>query len=680
MKPVSARLLMSALCVLAVTAACSHKGKTTTTTTTTTYKGLGKDSVTSEVLKKFEPPAVDPKLKDKITRMLDMQSPGMGIIDSNTGRLFFSWKVTGITQVWRIDGPLKFPIQMTTGTDPVGINQITPDGKFLVLGIDKDGQENPGIFIQSTEGGPVEKLFQKEKVQARFQFMSPDGKFIFFAANDVKPDEYVIYRMELSSRKIETIFNQPGLWSVGDYDWNKQLLLLEKATGSASSEWVVYDMKAKTVKPIIGQGEREEYSLSFGNSSNEFIINTNKYSDFRRLYRYSEISSSTAIPTGASGDASFPDKVGKGFTAITPEMKADVDGFQMNRPHTRLLYTVNDNGFTRFYALDARNGYKAIALPKFPKAEHMYPGATSWDDKYTMIGVSTAQAPRLSYSYNWSTQKLTQWTLPSAPEVKLSQFVPAKAEFYTARDGTKIPMLVRRSPFCSTKPCPVIVHFHGGPEAQSTPGFSPWAQLFVEAGFTFVEPNVRGSDGYGKKWLDSDNAAKRLDVISDIEDASIFIRKNFAEDGKAPKVGVMGGSYGGYSTLFAMTYYAGAYDAGVAEVGMSNLLTFLNNTAPYRRSLRTSEYGDPEKDKDALIKLSPMTYLEKIKSPLMIVQGANDPRVPVGEAIQFKNALDKKGIASELIIFADEGHGSQKRSNQIIDIAATIGFFQKHLR
>ena len=201
----------------------------------------------------------------------------------------------------------------------------------------------------------------------------------------------------------------------------------------------------------------------------------------------------------------------------------------------------------------------------------------------------------------------------------------------------------------------------------------------MDAGFVFVEPNVRGSAGYGKTWIDSDNKEKRLNVITDIEDAARFIKSKWAYGGVVPKVGVMGGSYGGYSTLMAMTKFAGAYDAGVAIVGMSNLYTFLQNTAPYRRILRTSEYGDPETQKDILLKLSPITYLDQVKSPLMIIQGANDPRVPVGEAIQIQEALQKKNIPSQLIIFPDEGHGSQKKENQALERGHTLQFLINHL-
>ena len=243
-------------------------------------------------------------------------------------------------------------------------------------------------------------------------------------------------------------------------------------------------------------------------------------------------------------------------------------------------------------------------------------------------------------------------------------------------------MFVRRSAQCAAAatPCPVIVHFHGGPEAQTRPGFSPIWQFFVEAGFVVAEPNVRGSSGYGKAWLDADNGPKRLQVITDIEDAALHIRKTWAKGGAAPKIGVYGGSYGGYSVLYAMTRFAGAYDAGVSNVGIANLLTFLENTAPYRRALRASEYGDPVKDRDALIQLSPTTHVAQLKAPLLIIQGANDPRVPVGESLLMHEAAASRGVPVELMIFADEGHGASTRGNQALQFGHALRFFQQHLQ
>ena len=204
--------------------------------------------------------------------------------------------------------------------------------------------------------------------------------------------------------------------------------------------------------------------------------------------------------------------------------------------------------------------------------------------------------------------------------------------------------------------------------------------MYVDAGFVYAQPNVRGSSGYGKTWLHSDNGPKRLEVITDIEDAARHVRSAWAKNGVSPRVGVSGGSYGGYATLMAMTYFAGAFDAGVQQVGISNLTTFLANTAPYRRQLRISEYGDPVIDKDALAQLSPITYVDRLRAPLLSIQGVNDPRVPVGEALQIYNELERRKVPGGLILFPDEGHGQTRRDNRALAIGHTIAFFDKYLK
>lgn len=624
------------------------------------YKGLGSESVSAETLKKYAPPALNPVMTNKLKKMFDVTAPGMGMLSADKKTLFFTWRVTGISHVWKIDGPQKFPVQLTSGSDAVTLSEVSPDGKFLIISKDSNGEENPGIFKLDLSSGLITELYRKAKVQSRFSFITDDSKTIYFTANDTKPDSYNIYKMDLVSGEKTLIYEGSGYWGIGDQRNNGQELLLYKATGSKTSEFYTFDQATKKLEPVIGVDEKGEHEVSFAAKKGEYLVLTPK-EEFKKLYLFVPAKSKELKPL------------------TDDKLKYDVSSFSVNETRTRIIYNVNRDGYTELYAMDAKT-YKPIALPKFKGADHVLAGQTTRDGALTMLGVISAQSPRVSYSYNWSTKKMTQWVLPSAPEVDLKSFAVAELLSYESRDGVKIPMFVRFPKGCKEKTCPVVVHFHGGPEGQSEPGFSPLAQAFVEEGFIFAEPNVRGSDGYGKTWIDLDNGPKRENVISDIEDAATWIKKNWAFDGATPKVGVMGWSYGGYSTLLAMTRFAGAYNAGVGLVGMSDLVSFLNNTAPYRRVLRISEYGDPEKDKEALIKLSPITYVGQVRDPLMIIQGANDPRVPVGEAVQIHETLQKKKIASQLIVFADEGHGSSKKENQVLEIGHTIEFFKKNLK
>lgn len=457
------------------------------------------------------------------------------------------------------------------------------------------------------------------------------------------------------------MFDTPGLWRITDRratgagdEW-----LLTKALGNTHQEIYRYAVATKTLTPVVGQGQTEQYDVAFGPRPGELFVRTNQPSDYQRIYR--RTADGALVP-------------------VTPELRHDITGMVIDEARTRLYYVVNQDGFLRLHALDART-LKPLALPTLAGDNQRF-ASVSRDGRYVQLTVDGARLPPTSVVWDWKTRRATTWRLPMTPEIDVGSFAPVALETYPARDGTPIPMLVRRPAACATAatPCPVVVDFHGGPESQSLAGFDASAQLFVDAGFVFVEPNVRGSSGYGKAWLHADDGARRKDVVTDIEDAARYIRTAWAKGGVAPRIGVMGGSYGGYATLMAMTYFAGAYDAGVATVGISNLVTFIQNTAPYRRILRMSEYGDPAQLGDVMRELSPTTHVDKLVAPLLVIQGVNDPRVPVGEALQFYRAMEARQVPGGLILFADEGHGTSKRGNQVLARGQTLAFFERHLK
>jgi dipeptidyl aminopeptidase/acylaminoacyl peptidase len=618
------------------------------------YSGLGAESVTPEDIARFAAPPLDPKVSRRIQQMLDVRGAGGGAMTNDGKRMYFNWRVTGNTHVWRQDGPMKLPVQLTGGEDNTFIAGLAPDASYVVVARDIGGQENPGLYLMDPNGGPLKVIQHTPKVQTSLAFIADDSKSLYFTANDIKADSYAVYRYDLAAGKRELVFDTPGLWQVADDRGDKWLMV--KNLGNTQQEVYEYDVKTKQLTALLGQNEVEEYDVQYGAKPGQVLVLTNKLGEFHRLYSL---------------------EAGK-LTPISPELKHDVQGFSTDRPRTRIYYSVNEHGYSRLHVLDAKS-LKPLTLPKLPPADHVSVSGITRNGRYVQLVVSGAQLAHTAVAFDWQTKKTATWRVPEAPEVDISKFAPATIESYPARDGTKIPMVVRRPAKCAADPCPVIVSFHGGPESQARPGFSPGTQLYIDAGFIYVEPNVRGSAGYGKTWLHADNAAKRLDIITDIEDVAKYIRTAWAKNGVAPKVGVVGGSYGGYSTLMAMSYFAGAFDAGVALYSISSLHTFLMNTAPYRRILRISEYGDPVKDKEALNKLSPMTHVSKIKAPLLLIQGVNDPRTPVGEALVIHAELEQRKIPTGLILFPDEGHGAAKRSNIVIQGGHTIAWFEKHL-
>jgi dipeptidyl aminopeptidase/acylaminoacyl peptidase len=221
-----------------------------------------------------------------------------------------------------------------------------------------------------------------------------------------------------------------------------------------------------------------------------------------------------------------------------------------------------------------------------------------------------------------------------------------------------------------------VVHVHGGPEAEATRLFSPVLQALALAGFDVLVPNVRGSAGYGKRWVSLDDVELRLDSVADLAAIHAWLPTIGLDPARSA---LWGGSYGGYMVLAGVSMQPELWAAGVDIVGMSSLVTFLENTSEYRRAVREREYGTLADDREFLVRASPITHLDRIVAPLFVIHGANDPRVPLSEAEQIKAALDDKGVPCELRVYRDEGHGLVKRANRVDAYPAAVAFLEDHL-
>jgi dipeptidyl aminopeptidase/acylaminoacyl peptidase len=224
---------------------------------------------------------------------------------------------------------------------------------------------------------------------------------------------------------------------------------------------------------------------------------------------------------------------------------------------------------------------------------------------------------------------------------------------------------------------PAIVDIHGGPESQRRPSFSAVTQYFLDRGFAVLEPNVRGSTGYGKTYTHLDDVEKRMDSVADIEAGVEWLHEHPAID--PARIAAMGGSYGGFMVLAALTEYPDLWAAGVDIVGIADFTTFLENTGSWRRALREAEYGSLDRDREFLESISPLNSVEKIEAPLFVLHGENDPRVPVGEARQVAEKAAKTGVPVETLIFDDEGHGFTKLENRIEAYTRIADFLAKHV-
>ena len=282
------------------------------------------------------------------------------------------------------------------------------------------------------------------------------------------------------------------------------------------------------------------------------------------------------------------------------------------------------------------------------------------------------------FSIDFGTRLLTRWTRSELGGIQANRLVEPELIRYPTFDGRTIPAFVYRP--SGSGPHPVIVSIHGGPEGQARPTFSATTQYYVnELGAAVIYPNVRGSAGYGKTWLTLDNGRRREDSVRDIGALLDWIAA--VPDLNADRVAVTGGSYGGYMVLASLVHYGDRLRAGIERVGISNFVTFLENTQPYRQDLRRVEYGD-ERDpgmRAFLTSVSPLTRVDEMTTPLLISQGLNDPRVPASESEQIVAALKERDIPVWYVLAKDEGHGFRKKSNRDYLGAVTALFLKRHL-
>jgi dipeptidyl aminopeptidase/acylaminoacyl peptidase len=297
----------------------------------------------------------------------------------------------------------------------------------------------------------------------------------------------------------------------------------------------------------------------------------------------------------------------------------------------------------------------------------------------TRLAFSFTSAVRTSDIFVWdlSSNRVHDITRSSHAGLPLDSFVAPELIHYPSFDGREIPAWFFKPKDAGSDPMPVIVIVHGGPEAQFQPNYNLIAQYFLQHGYAVLGPNVRGSTGYGKAYSHLDDVEKRMDSVADLAHAALWLRQQPDIDGS--RLVVYGGSYGGFMVLAALTTNPDLWAAGVDIVGISNLVTFLENTSDYRRAYREAEYGSLSRDREFMEQISPLHHVDQIVAPLLIIHGANDPRVPLGEAKQMVTALKERKVPVELLVYKDEGHGLVKLKNKLVAYPRMVEFLDEHL-
>jgi len=368
------------------------------------------------------------------------------------------------------------------------------------------------------------------------------------------------------------------------------------------------------------------------------------------------------------------DLASKGIAFLDEGTVWEVEKISVSEDGKTMMWIVNEEGYGRLKLYDLAAGRELPSPPLDGIID--YP---AWDGANAVVFEYASPAnPSDCWRWDFRTQKLEKWTTAVNAGIDKAIFVEPELVRFKSFDDMEISafMYLPKGAKKGDK-IPFIVYAHGGPESQFRPYFIRNFQYFVLNGFGVMAVNPRGSSGYGKEFQDMDNYKNRHKSVSDYEYATRWL---IAEGYAHPdKIGVTGGSYGGYMTLACLTANPDLYAAGCDQVGIANFYTFLMNTKPYRRALRESEYG-PLTDSAFLMEISPITQVDKVKAPLLIIHGENDPRVPVGEARQMARAIARRGGIVDTLIFPDEGHGIAKRANTLVAYRRIVDFFKEHLK
>jgi dipeptidyl aminopeptidase/acylaminoacyl peptidase len=573
----------------------------------------------------------------------------------NGQELLFLTNITGVPQIWATHSAGGWPEQITFDTNGVSYAAWSPtDRNRVLVAADRGGNERDQLYFVDPRGGPWEKLTKNDNAIYQFGDWTRDGRKIAYASNERDASVFDIYVLDVATKQAKMIHEGDGNWAASNWSPDGRYLGLLKNHSSFNSDLYIYDSLTTGVKLMTAHEGDAVFSGPqwFPDSKNFYLT-----SDWDRQF---------------VGLAAMD--VDSGSLAWIDTTDWDMETEALSRDGLKRAWTVNVDGYSEFHLLDMLTGMqvKPYRLPKGVVRDLKF----SPDSKSLAITFGSGKEPDDIYIYNSVNDQLSPITQSACGGIRPETFVKPELVHYTTFDNRQIPAFLYKSPASKGK-MPVIVYAHGGPESQARPNFSGLFQYFVSRGYAVFEPNIRGSTGYGKDYEQLDNIDGRMNAVKDVEYGARWLASQ--SDVDTNRLIIYGGSYGGFLVLASLVTYPERWAAGVDIVGISNFISFLQNTGQWRRTHREAEYGSLDKDTVLLKEISPLTHVDKIRAPLFIVQGANDPRVPKSEADQIYEAVKARGIPVEYIVFPDEGHGIDKLPNRIHAYTRMVEFLDEHV-
>jgi len=535
-----------------------------------------------------------------------------------------------------------------------------PNDARILYTYDRGGNENSHLYLRELDGTERD-LTPGDKVKANFVDWSFDRKSFFFTTNERDPRFFDLYEMPLDTFKPAMIYkNQTGL-DVAAISNDKKFIAFDNSGGSqADSNVVLYNTATKQLDVItIHFGDEANNAQMFDPQSKYLYYLTDAGSEFRYVMRYDLKSRETKVVEKAPWDVSYT---------------------YLSRSGKYRVTAINEDARTKITIYDQATG-KPIALPQLPNAD--ITGVNiSPSEKLMAFYLNGDRSPSNLYVYNFATKKVTKLTDSLNPEINAGDLVDAQVIRYKSFDGLEIPSILYKPKQASAQSkAPALLLIHGGPGGQTRVGYFPLTQYLVNHGYVIIAVNNRGSSGYGKTFFAADDGKHGREPLWDCVEAKKYLASLGYVDEK--KIGIAGGSYGGYMVLAALAFKPEEFAVGVDLFGVSNWVRTLQSIPPYWESFRKSLYkeiGDPNKDLENLRAVSPLFHADNIVRPLIVLQGANDPRVIKPESDEIVDNIKKRHGVVEYVLFDNEGHGFTKKANEIRAYKAILDFLDHYLK
>jgi len=617
-----------------------------------------------------------------IQQYLNIKSASGPTFSPDAKHLAYLTNVTGTTQVWVIDLPDGKPRQLTNYDDNVSFVRWLGDGGGLIFGKAKGGDENTQFYWMKSDGTGVKALTDEPGIRHNFGLVSDDSKIIAYTSNKRDRTYFDIYSMEIATGKETLLYQFDGNNSIAAMNDSGTKFIINRDGTELSLDNNLYLVDARTKSEILLTPHTGAAEFGEANFVADGIVFT--HNDNREF-----ISLAQMRKKNASGD-DWSDANRE--TQIIDDSKWDVDDLAMDQYGSEIAYTLNREGFSELYLRKYETDGKPLITVVDKKAEQVklpaqgIVGGLTFNKDQSKLAFSFSSATQNGdiWVYDLKSKSLSQVTHSDRAGIDRASLVAPRLIKFKSFDGRDIPAwyyLPRMTPGAKDRvgnKYKTIVSVHGGPEGQERPGFSGLYQYYLSRGYAILATNVRGSTGYGKTYTHLDDVTKREDSVKDLAYAVEWLKTSGEADPK--KISIMGGSYGGYMTLAAITLYPDLWAAAVDTVGIGNWESFLKNTSRYRRRQREVEYGRLDRDIDFLRSISPIAKIDRIKCPLFVIAGKNDPRVPWTEGQQMVDALQKRGATVQWKVYDDEGHGVSKLKNRLELYPLVADFLDKYMK